>query len=439
MNDIPIPKRNSITGKIFLIGILVLVTWIPTLFVDFLVSDRADWRGEAVSDISEGWGGEQSILGPIVSVPVLGSTQDGREEVGMLHVLPTEVNFEADLDTETRSRGIHSSQVYTGIIRGTGTLSTNGVVLNNDNLTPLWDRATLSVGVADPSGVQDISLLWNETLVDSQSGVGFGVYGWRGVQAPIRIAPSENASFSFEISLRGSDSLKLFPVGDKTSAAISADWSSPSFVGSLLPVERKIGPNGFEASWRANEFTRSSPRFWYQRSGSQYDQFDPGWYAFENSSFGVQLFEGVDLYSMVERTIKYSILFIILTFTAFFMFEVVSKLRVHPMNYLLIGFAVGLFYLLLLSFAEHIGFGSAYLVASTAITLLITFYSTAVLKSRRRAFTIAALLAGLYGYLYVLLQLEDLALLFGSLFLFVVLASIMFMTRHIDWYDIGKV
>jgi inner membrane protein len=220
------------------------------------------------------------------------------------------------------------------------------------------------------------------------------------------------------------------PLADSTSVSIHSTWDSPSFIGGHLPETRDVRADGFDATWRISNLGRDLPSRWTSES-YQYQQA-------ERSSFGVGLFVPVGMYQLADRATKYAVLIIGLTFVGYFLFEVISRLHLHPLQYLLVGFANTLFYLLLLSFSEHIGFGWAYLVSSVASTMLIGGYSGSILGSRRRAVVIVGMLAGLYGFLYLTLNAENYALLAGSLGLWVILGLVMYLTRGIDWHNWGN-
>jgi inner membrane protein len=228
------------------------------------------------------------------------------------------------------------------------------------------------------------------------------------------------------LALAGSDSLRLLPAGSDTEVHLSSLWTDPSFEGAYLPVERAVNEAGFEAKWKVLRLARGFPPQW--KSG------DVALAQLDSSLVGVRLLSPVDAYTTTDRAVKYELLFIYLTFGAMFLVEVMARRRVHPVQYALIGFALCLFYLLLLSLAEHTGFLVAYATAAVAITLLIAGYSRAVLGTRGRTAAVAALVSTLYLYLFVLLQIQDYALLVGSVGLFVALAIVMYLTRGIDWY-----
>jgi inner membrane protein len=262
------------------------------------------------------------------------------------------------------------------------------------------------------------------------SGIHAALKGRMGGAAEVRGAGKPEgregkSAFSFTLSLNGSLGTFFAPLGRGTKVTLTSNWSDPSFQGNWLPTERDVRADGFVARWSIASLGRNYP----QRSNSP----SPGLEEMEKSKFGVNLLIPVDVYRMSERSVKYEALFLLLTFLALWMFEVLSNRRVHSLQYLLVGAAMCLFYLLLLSVSEHVGFLRAYLLASLSVVALITAYSAAVLHGARRALVVGGVVAALYFYLYILLNNEDYALLIGSVGLFAVLATVMYLTRKIDW------
>ena len=233
--------------------------------------------------------------------------------------------------------------------------------------------------------------------------------------------------FTLTLNIKGSETLKFLPLGDTTRASMRSSWPSPSFSGSYLPHTRQISDAGFEADWRVSSIGRPMPSHWSKSAPAADVSY--------SSAFGVDLYMPVSIYRLTVRAAKFGILFVGLTFVAYFMFEVIAKLRLHPLQYLMVGLANVVFYLLLLSFAEHMAFGLAYLISAAASSGLIVGYSRAVLGERQRALLVGAILALLYGFLYLTLSAENFALLAGAIGLWVALALIMYLTRRIDWHD----
>jgi len=236
--------------------------------------------------------------------------------------------------------------------------------------------------------------------------------------------------FEIDLELLGTDQLSMVPLGDVTTVHMESDWPHPSFQGAFLPDERTVTSHGFDATWRLSRFATG-----VQTLAEQWRHGMAG--ATEDCQLSVKLVQPVDVYQQSTRAVKYGMLFVLLTFVVFLLYEVLKRLAVHPVQYGLVGTAVALFFLLLVSLSEHIAFVTAYVIASVACVGLITFYVAHVLHSARRGLSFGALLAALYAVLYVLLQSEDYALLLGSLLLFGVLALVMVITRRVDWYRVG--
>ncbi len=243
--------------------------------------------------------------------------------------------------------------------------------------------------------------------------------------------PSSGGAFEFSVSLNlnGSGSLSFHPLADRAAITMSGNWNSPSFVGRRLPAQREVRDDGFDASWTSTRIGRKLPSAWIEGHGQS-----P---SIGRGAFGTRFIQPVDLYQVIERSTKYAVLIIGLTFVACFLMEVICHLRLHPLQYLQVGLANTLFYLLLLSLSEHLGFDTAYVLSTSASTALIAAYSAAILCSRWRATMMAAVLLALYAFLYLTLNAENVALLAGSVGLWVVLAIIMYLTRGIDWYGAG--
>ena len=296
----------------------------------------------------------------------------------------------------------------------------------------LWDDALVSFAIPDLRGVKEtLNLKWGANghpllpgskLKGFQSGVFASVSGLRESDSAI--------PFRLELTFNGSGGLSFAPVGSQNTVKLSSPWPDPSFQGAFLPTERKVTWDGFKAIWQISYYGRDYAQQWTDQDASA--GLNPT--SVENSLFGVNLLSGIDAYRNVERAIKYGMLFLVLVFTAFFLFEVLSSLRIHPFQYTLVGAAFCLFYLGLLSLSEFIPFGFSYLAASATTTLLICYYSVKVLQSGKRTFIIAGLLAAIYGFLYIALQLQDYSLLFGTAGLFAVLAIVIGVTRNINWY-----
>lgn len=420
--------HGTILGKVFVIAVIGGVCFLASLFVIGPVEERRDRHAEAQAEVAESWSRRQTVVGPMIV-----TRENGPERDTDIYVLPETLHYETTLVPEVRSRGIFRAVVYQSAIKVSGEFSGADI-----KKATTWKRpAVFSVIITDTRGIEkEVDLEWGATKFAFEPGPGIAISSYlptavSGLHALVPADPGlERVPFSFTILLKGSGGISVAPLGKETTLAISSTWPTPKFVGAFLPSEREVTDAGFTSEWRISSFGRPYPQTWEGGVVGLNQLFD--------SAAGVELHEAVDGYDLVFRSIKYAVLFIVLTFAAFFLFEVLAKVRVHPIHYILIGSALALFYLLLLSLSEHLGFASAYLLATAMIVLLVTSYSAFVLRHARRAGLIFGMLSLLYGYLYFVLQLEDYALLFGSLLLFAILAVIMFVTRNIDWYALDR-
>jgi inner membrane protein len=360
-----------------------------------------------------------------------------RSVIEHAHLLPDTVSFAANTTPEVRHRGLYQVILYNAVTDLHGTFSLDGLAamdISPDDV--LWDEASLAIGISDLIGVKEtVTFRWNghEYLAEP------GILSENGLSSGISINPivSERQTeyeFAARIDLNGSDDLQFVPVGKETNVTVSSTWSSPSFVGRFLPDERTVRSDGFSASWKVLHLNRNVPQQWISErlpGDSQKEQLT-------QSAFGVTLISPIDGYKQTMRSTKYAIMFIGLTFVAFFLTEVLTKKVGHPVHYALTGFGLVLFYCLLLSLSEHLPFATAYVLSSGATVVLIGGYSRSVLGSNRFAATISSLLALLYTFLFVILREEDYALLLGTIGLFAVLALVMYLTRKIDWYMIRE-
>jgi inner membrane protein len=345
--------------------------------------------------------------------------------------LPDELEITAGLDEQTLHRGIYESAVYAADIGIVGTFSRPDFSkwsVAEDQI--LWDQARLMMEVSDARGFRDsVEISWAGEAHAFEPGERTLPGARQGLQTGLTAQDLEAETFPFEMrfELKGSENIRFAPLGRRTVARIAGTWPSPSFQGAWLPDERETSGEAFSASWTIPFLGRSFPQSW---TG-----------ALQNtpliSQFGVDLLTPVDAYRQTERSLKYELLFLALTFAPLWLFEVLAGIRLHFIQYGLIGAAVCLFYLLELSLAEQIGFQGAYALAAAMIAGLVTSYAWSVLGSVSRAATMGAVISGLYAFLYVLISLEELALLVGSLALFVILAALMYATRRVNWFQVG--
>ncbi len=432
-------RRHSVIAKILIIGFLLLLLLWPLLMFRRLVSEREERRKETQSEIMQSWGSQLTIAGPFLRVPYVSRTLDSAgkrvETVETALFLPDTLAVDGRLLPQTRSRGMYEVTVYEASLTVSGTF--RSPIFSEWRVNPrdiLWDQAALSVELPDMRALQDrVRLSWGGQEGEFRPAKGSAGMFPGEIRAPIRgLGPespvqgdSRGIPFSLALSLHGGDSIGFLPLGDETTVRIVSPWASPNFGGSFLPVRRTVSPGGFDAQWRVISMARPYPQRW--RGGD----IDPQ--SILASGFAVSLMSPVDTYGKVTRALKYGLLFLFLPFGTLFLFEVFSRQKIHPLQYLLVGLADCIFYLLLLSLAEHISFGVSYGVASAACAALITLYTIAVVKSAR-GIVMLPVLAAAYGFLAVVLYSEDNALFIGTLGLFLLLSAVMYLTRKVDWY-----
>lgn len=453
----PRPERSP--GVKLAIAVLIAVAlMVPLLMVYGLVWDRQQQAETAQAAIGEGWGGSQTIAGPVLVIPYRSTeaetvTENGRDvtrnvtRVRELFLSPLSNRADVTITPEKRKKAIYETVVYESRITGTARfalpadLARYGVARE----ALLLERAEVRLGISDARGLIDgNSLTVNGSAVALQPGKGllssgssgtFGFIDWSG-GAPLELA--------YKIGVRGLGDFRLVPRGVDTRFTVKSVWPNPSFGGDFLPTTRQVRDNGFTATYAISNLALGQAQVLTEdldRSPGEagiIDGASPDTSSNRAKAVTISLIEPVNLYSQVDRAIKYGFLFIGFTFVAFLMFDIIGGARVAAAEYLLTGVALILFFVLLLAFAELIGFTFAYLLASAAIIGLLSAYSAAVLKSWKRARFLAALLTGLYALLYVLLNLEAYSLLIGSVLMFFALAGVMYMTRNIDWSGLGK-
>lgn len=416
-------KSDTTTIKLAIIGVVSVACFIASMLVMGLVSEREERHTEAEAEVSAVWGAPQTVMGPVLvfrQPPTVSNTS-----AGYSYVLPETLTIESTIEPEKRTRGIFETVVYAEQLRIRGTFSKEEIA----KVPRTTEAPTLAVSVSDTRSIEKQVLLnWQGVEIPFEPGSGAVLLKESGIHATVPLAQSDAYAFSFDLPVKGSEKAMFVPVGKETAVTVSSPWPTPEFTGALLPTERNVTNSGFTASWQTSSFGRNYPQT-FKDDGTVTNE------SLQNSAFGVNLYEGVGLYEQIFRTVKYAVLFIVVTFAAFFLFEVMAKVRLHPVHYFLVGSALALFYLLLLSLSEHIGFLKAYIVSTVMIATLITAYSSRILKKGRRALGIFTLLIALYGYLFFVLKLEDYALLFGSLLLFVLLGGVMYLTRNIDWFS----
>ncbi len=412
---------NSLTFKMVVIGVMILLLLIPLSMIKRIIAERESTSLQVENDISAQWGHAQVLAGPILNIPTEHSSVDKNGNViierDWLHIMPSNLKVATQLDPEIRYRGIFKTAVYTSVSQITGNFK---FVLNPEEIvgTPDWSKAVVTFGISDNRGIRgDIRILWNNFALEPESGMltqnitksGFTI------KTPIGVADLEKSiPFSINLELSGSKSFTILPLGQKSSIDISSSWTNPSFSGNLLPQKRNISETGFDANWQLTHLNRNFPQYW---QGSKFNVWE--------HSLGVDLFLPVNHYQKATRSAKYGILFIILTLLVFLFIELINNKKVHLFQYLLVGLALILFFSLLTALSEHTGFNLAYLIASVVNIVVIGLFAYGLLQDFRLTSWVVGLLVLMYTFLFVLLQLNDLAFLAGNIGLVIILSIIM--------------
>ncbi|WP_028101671.1 cell envelope integrity protein CreD [Pseudoduganella violaceinigra] len=444
--------QKRLLVKALFVGMLMLLLGIPLAMIQATINERIAYRDEAARSIAADSVGEQHIYGPVLVMPydevytVEERDKDGKPEIKRYRkrsqhlVFPNQLEVQSNLETERRHRGIHQVLMFNGAhtISGDFTVPSTAELPHTESgsqITP--ERPYLALAVADVRGVRDIPrLVWGERSVEFEQGSGLQS-SRQGLHATL--SPEEAAAgpvkFSFSLNLAGMDSQSFVPLARNNRFVMSSPWPHPQFSGRFLPEQYNLNEKGFQAVWRISSLASEAQAQLRQREqsagqgGNALPQLD---------TIHASFIEPVNVYSMADRATKYGLLFVALTFAAFFLFEVMKRLPIHPVQYLLVGLALALFFLLLVSLSEHYAFVASYLAASAGCIVLIAYYLAHVLRDWKRGVGFGAALCGLYGILFGLLNSENNALMLGAILLFAVLAAIMVATRKVDWYNLGN-
>ncbi|ADR23742.1 cell envelope integrity protein CreD [Marivirga tractuosa] len=426
--------RNSVMLKLLTITILMLLLLIPSAMINDVISERQNLQQEAITEVSGKWANSQEINGPILTIPLLYEYEKEGELIETIvyqYILPQKLNIDGKLKPQVLNRGIYDVVVYDSDLIVNGTFNMDFSFDENHLKEIQYDKAFLTIGFSDLRGIgNNINFKWGEESLKVESGSKITDLISSGITIyPQNIAAKKDQQidFNFTVALQGSQDLMFVPVGGTTHVNLKSEWSSPSFKGSFLPKNRDINEAGFIADWNVLELNRNYPQSWSGRSMK--DKMDA-------SAFGVNLLNEVDDYKKAQRSAKYSVMTIALTFLVFFLVEVINKKRIHPFQYILVGLALSLFYILLVSISEHSNFNLAYAISTFGIVGMISLYALYIIKARKLVIILILTLIGIYGFVYVTLQLADYSLLIGSIGLSVILGLTMYFTRKIDWYNL---
>ncbi len=446
--------QKSLLFKILAIVALTALIGIALGMIQFTISERAAFRAQAVASIASESVREQTIVGPVLIIDYVdeydeqvktdkpGEVKDVTHSDRRQHlVFPNELVVSGRIATNRRYKGIHQVLVYAGQHKLSGDFtmpSLNELPRASTKSRITLGRASIAVGIDDVRGIRNIpQLKWNDASIEFQQGSGLSGFssGLHAPLPPLALGARTVARFDFDLGLDGIERQSFVPVGKNNKVSLASNWPHPQFGGRFLPAlgSRVINDQGFSASWSISSLSSDAQRQLAALQGAR-----EGNGAAEVDRFSVGFIEPVNVYSLAERATKYGLLFVVLTFAAFFIFEMLKRLPIHPIQYLLVGLALAMFFLLLVSLSEHVAFAPAYLVASGACIALLGFYLSYVLRDWRRGMGFGCALTLLYGALYGLLISENNALVLGSLLLFAILAGVMIATRKVDWYQISQ-
>jgi len=421
-------KKDSVALRIIFIAVIIILLLIPLLMIQSLITDRQQYRFVAIHEISKSWAGAQTIAGPMITVTTKKEKEDKEGKKYFVtrsyHYLPENLKINVEITSEKRYKGIYEVMLYKSKIKMSG----------NFNLEKLFEQfadktieqSYISFNISDLGGIQkDVMLKLNGRNYNLMSGLKNKIFK-NGFYSDFELNTEDVLqNIDIDLELNGMENLNFIPLGKFTEVNIKSLWNNPGFAGAFLPTTREITEDGFTAQWKVNHFNRSYPQEW---EGKTYDAFP--------SAFGVKLLVPVDEYQKTMRTSKYGLMIIVVTFLSFFMIELFSKKVIHPIQYLLVGLALLIFYSILLAISEYILFQYSYLISSLLIIALIGFYIKSIYESKQIASIITGMLFMFYGFMYVILQLQDYSLLLGTIALFIILAAIMFFTRKINWFEI---
>ena len=442
-NQEPKSFFQSTTAKMIMVGFLTLVLLIPLFFVQDLISERSQRKNEVTREVSNLWGSDILFYGPILKIPYTSydnynvtdtktgaTTIQKKTTINYAYFFPNELtNSSKVMKNESLKRGIFNPIVFTANINFKGNFtSPDFAKLNIAPENILWDKASIVVKTTNLKSIKsELKVEVNNEKLSFEpqnndktnySLLSTSVFDYKS------LATNDKINFNFNIVYNGSNSLKFVPIGKVTNVSIDSDWQSPSFEGTFASNDttKSISAKGFHADWKVLDINRTFSQ--------QYSNVLPD---LDDYLFGVKLIETVDEYQQNERVSKYGFLVIGLTFLIFFLIQSISKINIHIFQYSMIGIALIMFYTLLISITEHSSFSLAYGISGIAVVALITLYSVSILKNKKFPMFIATSLSVLYAFIFVIIQMEDYALLAGSIGLFFILAAVMYFSRKIDW------
>ena len=419
--------KTSVSLKITVIGFIILIMLIPANLIKDLMRERQHRLNETLDEVTSKWGESQQIGGLIITVPCIEtSIFNGKKhyETKYLNILPDKLDIEGEIIPVYRYRGIYKVLVYQSKIRLNGWF--DSISLPNASFKDceiLWDKATIALEITDPHGINNrIDLEWNGKKVTTTPGTGDSPDLGKGIHISAPVNPNIKNSFSIDLDINGSGLLSFLPLGKETNLQLSSSWAHPHFDGNYLPDKREISDSGFVAHWKILEYNRDFPQHWFGSAN------------LKTSGFGVELIESLDVYQKSMRAVKYAMLFVILTFLVFLFSELIYRKKAHPIQYIMVGAALCVFFSLLIALSEHLHFNLAYAISTVVIIAMITMFSKTVFKNRKVTTIVFMVLVALFAFVFIILQMADYSLIFGNIGLVIALAIVMYVSRKIDWY-----
>ena len=438
--------KTSITARMLMVGTLVIILLLPLSYISSLINERSFRQQDVVNEINGKWGNNVLVYGPILKLPYKTYTEttiynketktyatETETKIKYAYIFPENLDTQVTADSKTLKRGNFESAVYTSTMNFTGNYIKPQLAskdIKDEDI--VWDKASIVIKTSNLKGIKNEMFInlnnskyafetnfnnsQNTSLNELESSF------LKKEDVPIDISKP----FNFSMTFNGSRLIQIIPIGKTTTMSMSSNWPDPSFIGSFLPDDetKEITKDGFKANWKVLHINRAFSQ--------QHLNAIPNLSQF---AFGTKFVVMVDEFQKSERSAKYGFLVIGLTFLIFFLIQTMSKINIHPFQYLMIGLALVMFYTLLVSISEHSNFLKAYLVAGISVVLLITLYSKSILKNIKFPLFIGVSLTALYTFIYVIIQLENYALLVGSVGLFIILAIVMFVSRKIDWHN----
>lgn len=428
--------KNSVGLKLATITILMLLLLIPASMIKSIIRERESLNQQVLNEVSSKWAESQMINGPILTIPLIYEHKSEDDKIitttDHLYILPETLKINGNVNPEKLKRGIYEVVVYKSLMDVKGSFDLKAKV-NESGLKEIrYQDAFLTIGITDLRGIEDeIKVKWKNQQLDVQPGSRLTTLISSGITVDLpdlTVDKDSKINFSFQLKLQGSQNLSFVPVGSVTDVILNSPWNSPSFKGNFIPDHREVNDDGFEANWKVLQLNRNYPQYWTGENMKT---------SLWKSAFGVDLIMPLDDYQKSTRSAKYAAMTIALIFLIFFLVEILNGKKIHPFQYALVGLALCLFYVLLISISEHANFNIAYVISAAVSSLLILLYAKSVFQSGKFTAILTATILGIYTFLFVTLQLADYALLMGSIGLAVILGATMYFTRNINWYKLS--